>query len=89
MRKINKLKVNVNDFIEERIQASYEKVLSTEKYKKLAKRYYELFPKIECIVNNAELTEEYKEAETEIYMLQIEEAYKTEFKDSINIFLNT
>lgn len=88
MYKNNNLKANIDNFIEERIQESYENLSNIKEYNKTLKNYYDLFNKIEMLVKNNELTEKYKEAEYDVYMLQLEEAYKIGFKDSTLIFMN-
>ena len=88
MEKESKLQANITNFIEERIQESYSKLVHTKEYKNLLENYYDLFGKIEKLLNNEILTEQYKEAEYDIYMFQLEEAYKTGFKDSNIIFSN-
>ncbi|MCI8362218.1 MAG: hypothetical protein HFJ41_03665 [Clostridia bacterium] len=86
MGKDNKLQANINNFVEERIQESYANLVNTKEYNNLLKNYYDLFSKIEKLLNNEKLTEQYKEAEYDVYMFQLEEAYKIGFYDSTIIF---
>lgn len=84
----NKLLTDINEFIEERLQESYKKILHKDKYKEILKNYYNLFHKVEAIVNNAKITDDYKEAEIDAYTIQLKEAYKIGFYDSAAIFIN-
>lgn len=88
MKKENVLQMNVDEFIEERLQESYKNISSNEHYKKTLKKYYNLFDNIITLVNNENITEKYKEAEFDVYTFQLKEAYKTGFYDSTSIFIN-
>lgn len=83
-----KLETDVNEFIEARLQESYQKILQNRTYQKTLTNYYNSFEKLEAIVNNAKITDDYKEAETNAYEIQLKEAYKAGFNDSIVIFIN-
>ena len=81
------LQIEVDNFIEERIQENYKKIMEIEKNKKALKNYYNLFNQITEIINNHNLTSQYKETEFDICSIQLKEAYKLGFKDSITIFM--
>ena len=59
----------------------------TKEYRRTLNKSYSLFDEIETVVNNATLTDDYKEVESELASLQLKEAYKIGFKDSMKIFL--
>lgn len=83
--KNNELKELLIDFIEERLQVSYERLLKQSNNKKIINKHLELFDKLSASIQNDTLLENYREAEIDAYELQIIEAYKMGFKDSINI----
>ena len=83
--KNNKLKELLIDFIEERLQVSYERLLKQSNNKKIINKHLELFDKLSASIQNDTLLENYREAEIDAYELQIIEAYKMGFKDSISI----
>lgn len=83
--KNNKLKELLIDFIEERLQVSYERLLKQSNNKKIINKHLELFDKLSASIQDNTLLENYREAEIDAYELQIIEAYKMGFKDSINI----
>lgn len=85
--KNNKLKELLIDFIEERLQVSYERLLKQSNNKKIINKHLELFDKLSASIQNDTLLENYREAEIDAYELQIIEAYKMGFKDSINILI--
>ena len=78
---------HINSFIDERLEESRCKVSDTKEYRKTLNKSYSLFDEIETVVNNATLTDDYKEVESELAFLQLKEAYKIGFKDSMKIFL--
>ena len=81
------LQEHINCFIDERLEESRSKISNTYKYKKILNDSYNLFDKIETVVDNATLTDNYKEVESELSFILLKEAYKTGFKDSMQIFL--
>ena len=83
--KNNELKELLIDFIEERLQVSYERLLKQSNNKKIINKHLELFDKLSASIQDNTLLENYREAEIDAYELQIIEAYKMGFKDSINI----
>lgn len=83
--KNNELKELLIDFVEERLQISYERLLKQSNNKKVIDKHLELFDKLSSSLQNNKLLENYREAEIDAYELQIIEAYKMGFKDSINI----
>lgn len=82
------LQMNIDEFVEERLQESYKNISNNEHYKKILKKYYSLFDNIISLVNNEGITEKYREAEFDVYAIQLKEAYKTGFYDSTSIFIN-
>lgn len=83
--KNNELKELLIDFIEERLQVSYERLLKQINNKKVINKHLELFDKLSASIQDNTLLENYREAEIDAYELQIIEAYKMGFKDSISI----
>lgn len=83
--KNNELKELLIDFIEERLQVSYERLLKQSNNKKVINKHLELFDKLSASIQDNTLLENYREAEIDAYELQIIEAYKMGFKDSISI----
>lgn len=81
------LQATINDFIDERLEESRSKISDTKEYQEILTNSYNLFDKIEAIVNNTTLTDDYKSTESELSSMQLQEAYKIGFKDSITIFL--
>lgn len=86
MKKDENLSMYVNDFIEERLNVSYQKLLSDTKNRKVICNYREVFNKVQDCIKNSQLIEELKKAQFEYYSIQLIEAYKIAFKDSILIF---
>ena len=82
------LKENVQDFITERLNQSYTRIVENKSYYKIANQNSILFAEIENTIENTDITEKYKETEFDMYTMQLEEAYKTGFRDSAKIFLN-
>ena len=81
------LKEEIEEFISERLNASYTKIISNDKYQDLANRRSSLLYKIEHIINDETLADQYKKAELDMYDMQLQEAYKTGFLDSTKIFV--
>lgn len=81
------LQEHINCFIDERLEESRDKISNSHKYKKILNDSYNLFDKIEAVVDNATLTDNYKELESELSFILLKEAYKIGFKDSMQIFL--
>lgn len=81
------LQVVIDEFIDQRIEESYEKILHTEQYKQLLRKYNQLSEKFEANMNDVKFIDDYREAEADIYSPQIKEAYKQGFKDSMIIFV--
>ena len=84
----NTLTDNVNEFIQERINESYSKIMYRPEYRKVSEESSRLWKEIEDKINNEKLTDIYKSAQMDMYWIQLEEAYKTGFIDSIKIFLH-
>lgn len=85
--KNSELQEHINSFIDERLEESCYKASNTKEYKRTLNKSYSLFDEIETVVNNATLTDDYKDVESELAFLQLKEAYKIGFKDSMKIFL--
>lgn len=84
-----KLETNVNNFVEERLQSSYEEVTSKKEYKNIFKQYFMLFKRLQDVLTNrGDLLEQYETKEAEVYEMQLKQAYKTGFKDCMEIFIN-
>ena len=86
--KTDTLKENVQDFITERLNQSYTQIANNKSYSKIADEHCKLFAEIENTIQNTDIIEQYKEAQYDMYTMQLEEAYKTGFKDSAKVFLN-
>lgn len=84
----NTLLNDIRDFVEERLNESYTRIVQSKDYKKIANEYSKLMTQIEKIVSNVELTDRYKKVELDMYEMQLEQAYKTGFLDSIIIVLS-
>lgn len=83
------LQINTDNFLEERLQSSYEEVTSKKEYKKIFKQYFMLFQKLQDgLVNKEDLLEQYETKEEEVYKMQLKQAYKRGFKDCMEIFIN-
>lgn len=84
-----KLETNVKDFLEERLQSSYEEVTSKREYKRVFKQYFMLFQKLQDgLADKEDLLEQYETKEAEVYEMQLKQAYKTGFKDCMEIFIS-
>lgn len=83
------LQINTDNFLEERLQSSYEEVTSKKEYKKIFKQYFMLFKKLQDgLANREDLLEQYETKEAKVYEMQLKQAYKTGFKDCMEIFIN-
>ena len=76
---------NVNFFVSERLEENYNTLKNNIEYRKILSKYVDLFEEIEQRVNNEKITNEYKEIEANLHTIQLEEAYKLGFKDSLII----
>lgn len=86
MEKESTLQENVSDFIDERLNESYRNLKTNKRYVTLEKDNNRLFSKIEKVIKDNVLIEEYQKTTIDIYDMQLKEAYKTRFKDA-NILL--
>lgn len=84
----NTLTDNVNEFIQERINESYSKIMYRPEYRKVSEESSRLWKEIEDKINNEKLTDIYKSTQMDMYWIQLEEAYKIGFIDSLKIFLH-
>ena len=83
--KKEKVEIFLNDFIEERLEESYQEILKKDYYKKLIKKYEQLLDEITANINNKKLMQDFKEAEIDAYTIQLIKAYKKGFEDSMII----
>lgn len=83
--KKEKVEFFLNDFIEERLEESYQEILKKDYYKKLIKKYEQLLDEITANISNKKLMQDFKEAEIDAYTIQLIKAYKKGFEDSIVI----
>lgn len=86
--KNNKLQIDINDFVEERLSESLENISNNNEYKKVKENYYTFFNNIKEIIPNIKLLNHYKEAEHDMYTIQLKQAYKTGFQDGIKIIID-
>lgn len=83
------LQSTTDNFVEERLQASYKEVTRKKEYKRIFKQYFMLFKKLQdALANKEDLLEQYETQEAEVYEMQLKQAYKTGFKDCMEIFIN-
>lgn len=87
MKNNTNLKENLQDFIEERLNESYTKIVDTKEYKALSNKNTKAINNIADKIKDTKLIEEYKKTEYDMYEMQLQQAYLTGFKDSI-IILN-
>lgn len=83
--KEEKVTVFLNDFIEERLEESYQEILKNDYYKKIIREYEQLFEEISKNIIDKKLVQNFKEAEIDAYTIQLIKAYKKGFEDSIVI----
>lgn len=83
--KEEKVTVFLNDFIEERLEESYQEILKNDYYKKIIREYEQLFEEISENIIDKKLVQNFKEAEIDAYTIQLIKAYKKGFEDSIVI----
>lgn len=82
------LKTDADIFVEKRLQESYTKVNNNKDYREICKEYFKLFETIQKeLSNKQDLWEQYETKEAEIYEMQLKQAYKTGFKDCMEIFI--
>ncbi len=89
MKDNTNLKENLQDFIEERLQESYENLVHTKEYKEILNKNTKLMESITDMTNDNELIEKYKKTEYDLYTIQLQQAYLIGFKDSNIIFNNS
>lgn len=83
--KKEKVEIFLNDFIEDRLEESYQEILKKDYYKKLIKKYEQLLDEITANISNKKLMQDFKEAEIDAYTIQLIKAYKKGFEDSLII----
>lgn len=82
------LKMNVSDFIEQRLLESYIRVSQSKEYKEKKAQYVEQEEYFNSKLYENELLEDYEDIkDKKLYLdsLELEEAYKIGFKDSIKL----
>lgn len=84
MRK-EKVRIFLKDFIEERLEESYQDILKKDYYKKIIKKYEQLLDEITAHISNKKLVQDFKEAEIDAYTIQLIKAYKKGFEDCLII----
>lgn len=88
MKNNENLKKNIIQFIDERIEEIYKNLANDMEYRKISKQYFDYYDKIEMLINNENLTDNYKTIELDIHRIELQKAYKTGFKDSFMIHNN-
>lgn len=89
MRNKAKLQINVEEFIENRLQESYEKIQQRHDYQEIDNQYFQLFQKVKKeLIYNQDLLEQYETLLAEMYEIQLKEAYCTGANDMAKLFLN-
>ena len=83
--KKEKVRIFLKDFIEERLEESYQDILKKDYYKKIIKKYEQLLDEITANISNKKLVQDFKEAEIDAYTIQLIKAYKKVFEDSMII----
>lgn len=83
--KKEKVRIFLKDFIEERLEESYQDILKKDYYKKIIKKYEQLLDEITANISNKKLVQDFKEAEIDAYTIQLIKAYKKGFEDSMII----
>lgn len=83
--KKEKVRIFLKDFIEERLEESYQDILKKDYYKKIIKKYEQLLDEITANISNKKLVQDFKEAEIDAYAIQLIKAYKKGFEDSLII----
>lgn len=83
--KKEKVRIFLKDFIEERLEESYQDILKKDYYKKIIKKYEQLLDEITANISNKKLVQDFKEAEIDAYTIQLIKAYKKGFEDSVII----
>lgn len=84
MEYINKLEEDVNDFILERLNDNYDKLIKDTEYIKRKEEYNYLLDKVRHNVE-INLFDEYREKCNHLQYLELQEAYKMGFLDSMII----
>lgn len=89
MRNKAKLQVIIEEFIENRLQESYQKIQQRHDYQEIDNQYFELFQKVKKeLIYKQDLLEQYETLLAEVYEIQLKEAYCTGANDMEKLFLN-
>lgn len=89
MRSNTKLKENLQDFIEERLNESKSMVVKNKDYKKIEDKKITLLNTIKEKLQDEKLIEEYRNIEFDVYQIQLQQAYLTGLIDSTIINNNS
>ncbi len=79
---------NVEDFIEERLNQSYSDLKGNREYIRLEKDYELIFKKLTENIEEKKIIEEYEKIKIDMYEIQLKQAYRSGFKDSIYLLFN-
>lgn len=79
---------DVEDFIEERLNQSYSDLKNNSEYVKLEKDYDAIFKKLTENIEENKIVEEYEKIKIDMYEMQLKQAYRSGFKDSIYLIFN-
>ena len=79
---------SVEDFIEERLNHSYSDLKNNREYVKLEKDYEDIFKKLTENIEEKRIIEEYEKIKIDMYEMQLIQAYRSGFKDSICLIFN-
>lgn len=85
------LKTSIKEFIEERLTESYLRISKDKKYHKEKNVYLKEEAEFNAKLQEKNLLNEYEKIKNKKYSLdtfELEDAYKTGFRDSTNIFMN-
>ena len=89
MLKNEELKENICDFIQERLHESYSRLNKNIEYKAMYEKHINVLEELEKELSNnvelSELLESFCTAEIDLHALELEDAYKIGFLDSISI----
>lgn len=79
---------DVEEFIEERLNQSYSDLKNNSEYVKLEKDYDDIFKKLTENIEEKKIVEEYEKIKIDMYEMQLKQAYRSGFKDSIYLIFN-
>ena len=79
---------DVEEFIEERLNQSYSDLKNNSEYVKLEEEYDAIFKKLTENIEENKIVEEYEKIKIDMYEMQLKQAYRSGFKDSIYLIFN-